>query len=84
VHICARQFLSPESVKQPSCSATKSYRRLRIRPSVYFITFTDDAIHLLAAKSDAFSAYRQFEAWARAQDHCAAIKVLCWIAGTST
>ena len=47
----------------------------------YFITFTDDATHftltyLLAAKSDALSVYWQFEAWARTQDHCTAIKVV--------
>jgi hypothetical protein len=47
----------------------------------YFITFTDDATrytftYLLAAKSAALPAYREFEAWARTQNHCTAIKVL--------
>ena len=47
----------------------------------YYITFTDDATrftttYLLAAKSDAFEAYCQYEAWVRTQSHCAAIKVL--------
>jgi hypothetical protein len=47
----------------------------------FFITFTDDAMHytvtfLLAHKGDALNAYRSFEAWARTQNLCAAIKVL--------
>ena len=58
----------------PSPVSTRRGRR-------YFITFTDDATrftltYLLPAKSDALSAYQQFEAWARTQNHCAAIKVL--------
>ena len=32
--------------------------------------------YLLAAKSDTFMAYQQFEAWARTQNHCGTIKVL--------
>ena len=47
----------------------------------FFITFTDDATRytitfLLAHKGDALNAYRSFEAWARTQNLCAAIKVL--------
>ena len=47
----------------------------------YFITFTDDATrytvtYLLPTKADALDAYRRFEAWALAQQHCQAIKVL--------
>ena len=58
----------------PSPTATRRGRR-------YFVTFTDDATcftttYLLMAKSDAFEAYRMFEAWARTQRHCTAIKVL--------
>jgi hypothetical protein len=46
-----------------------------------FITFTDDATcytitYLLAAKSDALARYKEFEVWARTQNHCHAIKVL--------
>lgn len=46
-----------------------------------FITFTDDATHftltyLPTAKSNVLSVYQQFEAWARTQNHCTAIKVL--------
>jgi transposase InsO family protein len=58
----------------PSQVSTRRGRR-------YYITFTDDATrftttYLLAAKSDAFAAYRQYEAWARTQGHCSAFKVL--------
>lgn len=47
----------------------------------YFITFTDDATqytvtYLLHTKAEALNAYRCFEAWAMAQQHCQAIKVL--------
>ena len=47
----------------------------------YFITFTDDATrytvtYLLHTKAEALGAYKAFEAWALAQQHCAAIKVL--------
>ena len=47
----------------------------------YFITFTDDATRytvcfLLRTKSEAFEAYKSFEAWALTQDHCKGIKVL--------
>src|SRR6266702_2612522 len=47
----------------------------------YFVTFTDNATcftctYLLVAKSDVFSTYCQFEAWAKTQNHCGAIKVL--------
>ena len=58
----------------PAPVATRHGRR-------FFITFTDNATrftltYLLAAKSDAFTAYHQFKAWARTQNHCGAIKVL--------
>jgi transposase InsO family protein len=47
----------------------------------YFITFTDEATrytvtYLLRTKSEAFDAYKSFEAWAITQQHCTAIKVL--------
>ena len=47
----------------------------------YFVTFTDDATrytvtYLLHTKAEAFDAYKRFEAWALAQQHCQAIKVL--------
>ena len=47
----------------------------------YFVTFTDDATrytvtYLLHTKAEAFDAYKRFEAWALAQQHCRAIKVL--------
>jgi transposase InsO family protein len=47
----------------------------------YFVTYTDDATRytttfLLTAKSEAFSTYQRFEAWACTQNHCRAIKVL--------
>ncbi len=47
----------------------------------YFITFTDDATrytvtYLLCTKVEALGAYKAFEAWALAQQHCMAIKVL--------
>lgn len=58
----------------PSQVSTRRGRR-------FFITFTDDATrytvaYLLPAKGDAFNAYRSFEAWARTQNLCNAIKVL--------
>lgn len=48
----------------------------------YFITFTDDATHytvtyLLHTKAEALDAYKRFEAWVLAQQHCQAVKVLC-------
>ena len=47
----------------------------------YFITFTDDATrytvtYLLHTKAEGLDAYKRFEAWALAQQHCLAIKVL--------
>ncbi len=47
----------------------------------YFVTFTDDVTrftltYLLVTKSDVLTFYRQFEAWAKTQNHCVAIKVL--------
>jgi transposase InsO family protein len=47
----------------------------------FFITFTDNATrytvtYLLPAKGDALNAYRSFEAWARTQNLCSAVKVL--------
>ena len=47
----------------------------------FFITFTDNATRFtltypLMAKSDTFTAYCQFEAWARTQNHCGTIKIL--------
>jgi hypothetical protein len=47
----------------------------------FFITFMDDATRytitfLLMHKGDALNAYRSFEAWARTQNLCTAIKVL--------
>ena len=61
-------------VSGPAEVATRAGRR-------YFVTYTDDATrytttYLLAAKSDVFSTYQRFEAWARTQNHCSAIKVL--------
>jgi len=46
----------------------------------YYITFTDDKtrltyLHLLRQKSEAFTAYQQFEAWCRTQ-HGVAVKAL--------
>ena len=46
----------------------------------YYITFTDDHtwythLHLMAAKSDTFDAYCQYEAWAKNQ-HSTGIKHL--------
>ena len=48
----------------------------------YFITFTDDAtrytvMFLMWTKDEALEAYKSYEAWALAQQHCKAIKVLC-------
>ncbi len=48
----------------------------------FFITFTDDATrftvtYLLPAKGDTLNAYCLFEAWARTQNLCTMIKVLC-------
>jgi hypothetical protein len=47
----------------------------------YFITFTDDATRytitfLMQTKDEALEAYKTYEAWALAQQHCKAIKVL--------
>jgi transposase InsO family protein len=47
----------------------------------YFITFTDDATRytvtfLMRTKDKALKAYKSYEAWALAQQHCKAIKVL--------
>ena len=47
----------------------------------YFITFTDDATRYtitfpLRLKDEALTAYKMFEAWAVAQQHCQAVKVL--------
>ncbi len=47
----------------------------------YYITFTDDATrytvtYLLRAKSEALDAYKSFEAWAKTQQFCSAIRVL--------
>ena len=58
----------------PSPIATK-------RGCRYFVTFTDDATrytvtYLLRNKAEAFGSYKAFEAWALAQQLCAAIKVL--------
>jgi transposase InsO family protein len=58
----------------PATVSTQGGRR-------YFVTFTDDATRysttfLLAAKSDVLAVYQRYEAWARTQKHCAAIKVL--------
>jgi transposase InsO family protein len=58
----------------PATIATGQARR-------YFITFTDDATqypvtYLLRTKDEALEAYKSFEAWAIAQQHCKAIKVL--------
>src|SRR6266702_2850332 len=58
----------------PSPVATK-------RGCRYFVTFTDDATrytvtYILRTKAEALGAYKAFEAWALAQQHCAAIKVL--------
>jgi transposase InsO family protein len=58
----------------PSQITSKGGRR-------YFITFTDDVTrytvtYLLRNKSEAFGAYKGFEAWAVTQQHCTAIKVL--------
>jgi transposase InsO family protein len=61
-------------VSGPAEVATRAGRR-------YFVTYTDDATrytisYLLTVKSDIFSTYQRFEAWARTQNHCCAIKVL--------
>jgi transposase InsO family protein len=58
----------------PSSIATK-------RGCRYFVTFTDDATrytvtYLMRTKAEAFGSYKAFEAWALAQQLCAAIKVL--------
>ncbi len=47
----------------------------------YFITFTDDVtrytvMFLMWTKDEALEAYKSYEAWALAQQHCKAIKVL--------
>jgi transposase InsO family protein len=47
----------------------------------YFITFTDDVTRytvtfLMRTKDEALEAYKSYEAWALAQQHCKAIKVL--------
>lgn len=60
----------------PAPVSTRRGRRLFIT-----FTFTDDATrytvtYLLPAKGDVLNAYRAFEAWARTQNLCAAIKVL--------
>jgi transposase InsO family protein len=48
----------------------------------YFIMFTDDVtrytvMFLMWTKDEALEAYKSYEAWALAQQHCKAIKVLC-------
>jgi len=58
----------------PAPSLTRQGRK-------YFVTFTDEATRytvtfLLRAKSEAFDAYKTFEAWATTQQHCTAIKAL--------
>ena len=52
------------------------------RGQQYFIAFTDDAkcfttTYVLVAKSDAFAAYKQFEAWARMQNYCSTFHRFC-------
>jgi hypothetical protein len=66
----------------PSSIATK-------RGCRYFVTFTDDATrytvtYLMHTKAEAFGSYKAFEAWALAQQLCAAIKVLRLCYGRST
>jgi hypothetical protein len=58
----------------PSSTPTRQGRK-------YFITFTDDATRytitfLMRTKDEALEAYKSYEAWALAQQHCKAVKVL--------
>ena len=58
----------------PSSTPTRQGRK-------YFITFTNDATRytvtfLMRTKDEALEAYKSYEAWALAQQHCKAIKVL--------